>query len=158
MTLPLPRWNAIVRLGGRSGFRHMHGRSARVVLLLAIAFVVTAVAAVAADENKIIYPGSSAPQTLPVRAPSGGTSIVTVLGILALAAAGGWLVWKGRGGAPLAGRDQRLLQISETRSLGSRQYLVVASYEGKKFLLGVCPGRIDLLTPLDSPASGEKSS
>jgi flagellar protein FliO/FliZ len=43
--------------------------------------------------------------------------------------------------------------IDETKSLGSRQYLVVASYEGRKLLLGVCPGRIDLLTPLDATAA-----
>ena len=55
------------------------------------------------------------------------------------------------------GRDVRKLAIDETRSLGSRQYLVVASYEGKKLLLGVCPGRIDLLTPLDSPSPRDSS-
>ena len=44
--------------------------------------------------------------------------------------------------------DLRSLAVEETRSLGNRQYLVVASYEGKKFLLGVCPGRINLLSAL----------
>jgi hypothetical protein len=33
----------------------------------------------------------------------------------------------------------------------------VASYEGRKFLLGVCPGRIDMLTSLDGVAPKEKS-
>jgi flagellar protein FliO/FliZ len=42
------------------------------------------------------------------------------------------------------------LQIEETRSLGNRQYLVVAVYEGQKLLLGVTPGQIQLLTPLSS--------
>jgi flagellar protein FliO/FliZ len=37
----------------------------------------------------------------------------------------------------------------ESRPLGSRQYLVVADYDGRKFLLGVCPGSIEMLTPLD---------
>ena len=68
----------------------------------------------------------------------------------------GWLVWRGRK-LNLSGRDPRQLVINETRSLGSRQYLVVASYEGKKLLLGVCPGRIDLLTPLESRPAREKS-
>lgn len=40
------------------------------------------------------------------------------------------------------------LQISETRILGNRQFLVVAQYEGKKVLLGVCPNRIDYLCDL----------
>ena len=45
--------------------------------------------------------------------------------------------------------------VEETRALGNRQYLVVASYEGKKFLLGVCPGQINLLSPLGDESSGE---
>ena len=57
-----------------------------------------------------------------------------------------------RTGAPLS-RDARQLAIQETRSLGNRQYLVVASYEDKKFLLGVTPGRIEMLTPLAAPAA-----
>jgi flagellar protein FliO/FliZ len=32
--------------------------------------------------------------------------------------------------------------------LGNRQFLVVAEYEGRKMLLGVCPGRIELLSEL----------
>jgi flagellar protein FliO/FliZ len=51
----------------------------------------------------------------------------------------------------------RSLAIDETRSLGNRQYLVVASYEGKKFLIGVCPGRIDMLSSLDGSSSKEKA-
>ena len=49
----------------------------------------------------------------------------------------------------MLGREARKLTVAETRSLGNRQYLVVADYEGRKFLLGVCPGRIDLLSSLD---------
>ena len=77
-----------------------------------------------------------------------------VLGV-ALAGAGGWLVWRNRRGTPI-GRDMRVLAIDETRSLGNRQYLVVASYEGKKFLIGVCPGRIDMLSALDGSSPKEK--
>jgi flagellar protein FliO/FliZ len=51
----------------------------------------------------------------------------------------------------------RALAVDETRSLGNRQYLVVASYEGKKFLLGVCPGRIEMLSALDGSGVKEKS-
>jgi flagellar protein FliO/FliZ len=59
------------------------------------------------------------------------------------------MVYRNRRGVPTA-RDMRALAIDETRSLGNKQYLVVASYEGKKFLIGVCPGRIDMLSPLDA--------
>jgi len=73
---------------------------------------------------------------------------------LLLAVAGGWLFWRGRG-VPGANVNGRKLSIAETKSLGGRQYLVVAAYEDKKFLLSVCPGRIELLTPLEetSPAN-----
>ena len=41
------------------------------------------------------------------------------------------------------------LQILETRVLGGRQFLVVGKHGDQKFLLGVCPGRIDYLCPLE---------
>ena len=48
------------------------------------------------------------------------------------------------------------LEISETRMLGNRQFLVVAEYEGKKVLIGVCPGRIDYICRLDRGDSDEE--
>ena len=42
----------------------------------------------------------------------------------------------------------RKLNVAETRMLGNRQFLVMAEYEGRKMLLGVCPGRIELLSDL----------
>jgi flagellar biogenesis protein FliO len=45
------------------------------------------------------------------------------------------------------------LEILETRPLGGRQFLVVGRYGHEKFLLGVCPGRIDYLRGLDSDLS-----
>lgn len=86
---------------------------------------------------------------------SGGSGI-SILGyvftviILAVAAAvvlfrGGFLgVFSGRSKA------ERKLHIEESRSLGHRQHLVVASYEGRRFLLGVCPGSIEYLSGLDA--------
>lgn len=41
------------------------------------------------------------------------------------------------------------LDILETRPLGGRQFLLVARVGQEKFLLGVCPGRIDYLCPLN---------
>ncbi len=106
-----------------------------------------------ADE-KIIYPRPAENAGTPA-AKSGSALSSAPLLLLALgaAAAGGWLLWRQRRTpAGLAGRDARKLAVTESRSLGNRQYLVVADYDGRKFLLGVCPGRIDLLSPLD----GEK--
>ncbi|MEY2878828.1 MAG: hypothetical protein RLZZ15_1208 [Verrucomicrobiota bacterium] len=98
-----------------------------------------------ADDNKILYPAGSASGA---SAPSGGSlgNVTLVVGLI-LAAAGGWLVLRGRRAAAHA-PDGRGLEIRETRSLGNRQFLVVATYEEKKFLLGVCPGRIDRLAVL----------
>ena len=98
----------------------------------------------AADDNRLLYPVTNVP-TGPV---AGGNLGGVALAVgLVLAAVGVWLVRRGRRAAPRYG-DGQGLAIAETRSLGNRQYLVVATYAEKKFLLGVCPGRIDLLASL----------
>ncbi len=128
-------------------------RTLRTIFRLALGLAF-AVAAFAADDNTIIVPGASRTEA---PAPSAGSvlnSVSLILGV-ALAGVGGWLVLRNRRGRPV-GRDQRLLAVDETRSLGNRQYLVVASYEGRKFLIGVCPGRIDMLAPLDGAVAGGK--
>lgn len=101
----------------------------------------------AADDNTVIVPGASRPAAAAPALSSSFNTLTLVLG-LGMAAVGGWLILRRRraGAAP---RDTRALALEETRSLGNRQFLVVASYEGKKFLIGVCPGRIELLAPLD---------
>jgi flagellar protein FliO/FliZ len=119
-----------------------------VSLLLLAAAAGLAPAARAGDD--ILYPRG----TGPVRPPeeSHGDRLNLTVGLLAVgcATAGAWLYWRQRRpGGPGPVRPERRLAIAETRSLGNRQYLLVADYEGRKFLLGVCPGRIDLLTPLD---------
>ena len=85
--------------------------------------------------------------------PSNSISMLGyVVTILVLLAAGLALLF--RGSLPMAfaagSKGQRKLHIEETKSVGNRQYLLVAEYEGRRFLLGVCPGRIDYLSGLDS--------
>ncbi len=107
-------------------------------------------------DNAVIYPrGSAGAGSTAERAPS-SFGPTTAIAILMLAGGGGWLVWRSRrdGGLGMV-RSEKKLAIAETKSLGNRQYLVVATYEDKKFLLGVCPGRIDLLTPLDGSKSAK---
>ena len=118
---------------------------------LALAALFFASAAFAADDNKIIFPGGASKDTTTV-APGGSLNTVTLVVGVVLAGVGGWLVWRNRRGTPM-GRDLQALAINETRSLGNRQYLVVASYEGKKFLLGVCPGSINMLTNLPAASA-----
>lgn len=57
-------------------------------------------------------------------------------------------------------KSVRKLQIEETRMVGTRQYLVVAEYEGRRMLLGISPARIDYLSTLegDSPTVGDFSA
>lgn len=118
--------------------------------LLALSWCLGATAA-PTDENQVIVPNSTLAKPAPAGLPPAGTGTLTVLAILLLAGGGAWFLWRGRAGgmAVAFNRTARQLVVEETRSLGSRQYLVVASYQDKKFLLGVCPGRIDLLAPLD---------
>jgi flagellar protein FliO/FliZ len=104
--------------------------------------------------GEVIYPRTTgSPAAIPAERGSGYTAVLVAAGLMA--AAGGWLFWRGRS-APGGLAAARRLAIAETKSLGNRQYLVVATYEDKKFLLGVCPGRIELLTPLETAEAGEK--
>jgi len=127
-------------------------------VVLATAQPMSIFAEVAADKppapETVLYPQGSA--TAPIAVPTpridAGYGASTMLVVALLLAAGGvWLLLRRRAGPGfLAGRAAHKLQIEETRSLGNRQYLVVAVYEGQKLLLGVTPGQIQLLTPLST--------
>ncbi len=129
-------------------------RPLRLLPLALLAFA--AAPARAVDDTKVIYPKSAASPATPAADPGAGLGATTVLGAIVLAGAGAWMLWRSRS-VKISGRDVRSLAIDETRSLGNRQFLVVASYEGRKFLLGVCPGRIDLLSSLSENHPTEKS-
>ena len=100
----------------------------------------------AQSADTVLYPkgtGASAPAQ-----GSSGMSPMTAFLVVVLAGTGCWLLWRNKQMAKVAGVGGKLA-IAETKSLGSKQYLVVASYGSQKFLLGVCPGKINLLTPLN---------
>ena len=125
-------------------------------VLFALGFLAAIAAAAPTDQDQVIVPNTTV-----TKAPSPGSSSTgafTTVAVVLLAAAGGWLLWRGRsGGLASLSRTPRQLVIEETRSLGNRQFVVVAAYRDKKFLLGVCPGRIDFLAPLtDSTPAAEK--
>jgi flagellar protein FliO/FliZ len=128
----------------------------RRVTLASVCVWLAATAAFAADDNKIIFPSGNATTAAPTQTTGGAASSMTLILAVVLAVVGGWMVWRNRRGPGIA-RDGRNLAIEETRSLGNRQYLVVAAYDGKKFLIGVCPGRIDMLAPLSDSAREGKS-
>ncbi|MEO6006189.1 MAG: flagellar biosynthetic protein FliO [Opitutus sp.] len=118
--------------------------------------LVTTLAAAPVKDDLVIVPNSSVGLKAPASAPSSGAGVLTFFGVLVLGGAGGWLLWRARsGGLKQFNRAPRQLAVEETRSLGNRQYLVVASYQDKKFLIGVCPGRIELLSALQPSSAIE---
>lgn len=125
------------------------GRHVRAALLSALFLGCSALGAQEkARDSEVIYPRGQPAAEAPATAgrDSGSNSLLILLAVAA-AATGGWMLWRQRA-ALAAGGAARKLVIAESRSLGNRQHLVVAEYDGQKFLLGVCPGRIDLLAPL----------
>lgn len=87
---------------------------------------------------------------LPYKTGDAGTfQLVMYLALLlALFAGGAFLLRNGFTLFQPKFKGERKLEISETRMLGNRQFLVVAAYEDRKVLIGVCPGRIDYLCTL----------
>lgn len=85
----------------------------------------------------------------------GGMFQIAIYFVLIVAAlvAGLYFTRSGFNMRPRKSKADRKLVISETRTLGNRQFLVVAEYENRKMLLGICPGRIDYLSTL----SGEET-
>lgn len=103
----------------------------------------------AADD--ILTPRATGPAADYTGMGSQGLSTSTWIVAAICAAAGIWLYWNNRKRATIPSAKSKLA-ISETKSLGNRQYLVVAAYGKQKFLVGVCVGRITLLAPLDDGA------
>jgi flagellar protein FliO/FliZ len=95
---------------------------------------------------------SASPTPNPVVAPSPGLGGPTLVVALVCAAAGAWFLWKGRRNSGIRASKGNLT-VAESRSLGNRQYLVVAAYGRQRFLIGVCAGRISLLSPLEDSGS-----
>lgn len=83
-------------------------------------------------------------------ATGGGAQLIVYFVVLVALAGGGIYVMKR--GWPMRGvrLGENRLQVLETKMLGNRQFLVVVKYEDSKMLLGVGPGQIQLLCPLDS--------
>ena len=131
-------------------------RGLRLFVPLLGLLMVTTLAAAPVKDDLVIVPNSSIGLKAPASSPSNGAGVLTFFGVLVFGGAGGWLLWRARsGGLKQFNRAPRQLAVEETRSLGNRQYLVVASYQEKKFLIGVCPGRIELLSALQPSSAVE---
>lgn len=102
-----------------------------------------------APKDQMVFPRTAPGASASEPRGESPTSAKALLGLAVLCAmAGGWLLWRRRSSSASAAGSGRKLKIVETQSLGNRQFLVVADYDGRKILLGVCPGRIELLTHL----------
>lgn len=123
-----------------------------------------AVATVAAQQIESPQPPPPAHPSSATSAPSAPRTALPISGenhnlqfglylalLLALFAGGAYLVRNGFTVLQPKAKGDRKLLISETRVLGNRQFLIVAEYESRKMLLGVCPGRIDYLCTLAEP-------
>lgn len=121
---------------------------------LGVAGAACAQAAETVAKDQVIFPrtaaGAAAAET-PAESPASSKALLALA--VVCAGTGGWLLWRRRQAGTNAASGGRKLKIVETQSLGNRQFLVVADYDGRKILLGVCPGRIEMLTDL-SDADG----
>lgn len=97
----------------------------------------------------------SAAPMLPKAPGATGQMLLYLVLLMALFAGGSYLLRNGLPSFQPKLKGERKLNIAETRMLGNRQFLVVAEYENRKLLLGVCPGRIDYLCTLGSGAEPE---
>lgn len=119
----------------------------------------TGAPAASRSADTVIYPQGSdvRPASVSTDPEQGGGSKLVLAGAFLLALGGAWLLLRRRG-LPLKriASHERLITVEETKSLGNRQYLVVAGCEGRRFLIGVTPGRIQLLSPLDDRESADE--
>ena len=109
------------------------------------------------SEAEVFFPrdstddSSEASDTVRAVSPAGGSTFVMFAGyglVLAVLGVGVFFALKRGGWRNVMKRSEGRLQVSETRMLGNRQFLMVVEYEESRLLVGVSPGRIELLTPL----------
>jgi flagellar protein FliO/FliZ len=124
------------------------------LLLLCVSTLVAAEPVARNASGTVIYPRGADAKSAASDDHDGWSRAPWLVGALLLAAAGTWWFWRSRGSTGGAGHAGRRLAVEETRSLGNRQYLVVATYADKKLLLGVTPGRIKLLCELEADEEG----
>ena len=103
----------------------------------------------------ILYPADNRPAPSPGQpAASSGAGPVWPFVLLVGLGAGVWWAWRRRNPVDAVRRRGGIV-IEDTRALGNRQFLVVAGVDGRRFLLGVAPGSIRLLSDLDSAPGPE---
>ncbi len=79
--------------------------------------------------------------------PISGQAIAAVVLVLALLAAASWALRRG----PLRRRSKQAVSVEAAVALGDRRSLVIVEVEGRRLLLGLSPGQINLVTELQPP-------
>ena len=126
------------------------------IILLATLVVVQADAQSSDTGSEVFFPRAAAETLaddglLPEDAGSTASTAVMFAGyglVLAVLGFGVFFVLRRGGWRRVIKRSEGRLQVRETRMLGNRQFLMVVEYEASRLLVGVSPGRIELLTPL----------
>ncbi len=107
------------------------------------------------DGDRILYPSDSrsSANSTDGKSTSGVGPVWAFVLVVGLGAGAFW-AWRRRN--PVAAvRRRGGIVIEDTRALGNRQFLVVAGVDGRRFLLGVAPGNIRMLSRLDTEAELE---
>ena len=133
-------------------------------LILAVALALPAVPAAAAEstpaslgDDGVVYPRNS-PEAHKLHTSDSAFPMWGMLGVIAvLAGAGFYLLKRGQLGSRAGMTVHQRLAIEETRPLGNKQFLAVATYGERRMLLAVCAGRIDLLCRLDEDGDAKLS-
>ncbi len=114
------------------------------------------------EEETILYPAdNTSPAYFQGDASKPGDHLFerfVLAAFLALVGVGGisFYLWR-KGKFPLSPMHKSgRLNLSETKMLGNKQFLVVVEYENQKLLLGVGPGLITHLCYLEPPEAGEE--
>ena len=131
-------------------------RAVLTCVAFAVAGAARAAAPSAAAPDTVIYPQGSPAAASNHLGKSDGPGAAAAVAGLALLAVGGWFWWRyRRGPGLLKNRHAQRLAIEETRPLGNRQFLMVVAHDDRRFLLGVCPGRIQNLAELTPTRAGK---
>jgi len=93
--------------------------------------------------NTVIFPQPTEATTV---RPTGTPSTAYFVFVLVCLGVGAWLWFRAKGKGRGLSSVAKEISIEETRPLGNRQYLVLASCRGRSFLVGVSQGRIDVIS------------
>ncbi len=124
--------------------------SCKTLRAIAAGLAISASSALADSTNQV-----ASGLSIPSAGLNAGASVLRMTGsfsiVMALLFGGVWL-WKRSQNWQRGGRTS-LLQVVETRSLGSRQSLAVVGYDRQRFLISCSPAGVTMLTTLPDDTS-----